>query len=445
MPEDKKDSFTPNSTPPDMFDNSPDSSSAPHEQPSSFEAEPSTESTAESTIAPAPEVEPATSTTKPVVSESSAQQPLATEPTEAQSNAFVQPPKKSKKKWIIAGIASFVALILIGSGVFAYAMYQSPQKLLGDAIASLYQARAASGTVSYSESKANGTKVNVEFASASQESQYSLDVTAKINADSKEYTIKGNGVYDKDGNIYFKLDGIKDALAKTSSSSLPVEIDALIDKYENKWIKVTAQDLRDSSPQAEKTQKCYKEINQKLSQDSFKKDVESTYRKHQFVVVKDELGLRDGNVGYRIDVDTAIADEFEKTFKQTESYKELKSICDGVLVNDNNSSSRSNSSDDDDAIVNVWISQWGHKLEKVEITSDESSQKVDAVVNLDYDKSAEVKVPTETVSIKQLIEDIQTEFTKAVNSSREASVNSRGISDSGASDIESTTVLNRFF
>lgn len=457
MPEDKDNSFTPSSTPLEASDTSSEPQATFSEQPSDFGTEPATGSTVESVTTPAPDVEPATTVspmdsettaTEPIMAQPSAQQPpAATESAQPQSNAFAQPPKKSKKKWIIAGIASFIAVLLVGGSVLAYVLYQSPQKLLGDAIAGLYQARAVNGTVSYAQTEDDGTKVVIDFATASKGSEYSLDVTAKITASSVDYVIEGNGVYDKDGNVYFKLGGIKDALAKISSGEIPTESQALLDKYENKWIKVSAKDLNELSPKAEKTQNCYKELNEKLSQASFRKDIEITYRKHQFVVVKDELGVKDGDIGYQVDINDTIADDFEKAFKETASYKELESICDEVLNNDS-SSSRSESNDkksSENTKVNVWISQWEHKLQQIELMTTESTHEVDATVNFDYSKTVDVKVPTDTISFKQLVEDIQTMYVGAANASSAASMDAtepRGVS---AERTGSTTLLNRLF
>lgn len=414
----------------------------------------------ELTSPPASEVEPATvSESSNTTSFASASAPASSEaalpteqvvpsndqqPTPVAGMPIQQPPKKSKKKWIIAGIASFIAVLLIGGGALAYVLYQSPQKILGDAMAGLYQAKAVSGKVIYTSKESSSTNVDVTFDTASKDSEYSLNVTAKISANSDNFTLNGSGVYDKDGNAYFKLSGIKAISEKSSSSEMPAEVKALYDKYENKWIKVAAKDLKDAYPEGEKIQTCTEDLNKKLAQASFRKDIENTYRKHQFVVVKDELGVKDGNVGYQIDVDTTKADEFEDEFKKTASYKELESICDGVFSNDSSSRSR-NTPSDDDTKVNVWISQWEHKLQTVEIVTDDSSAKTNATVNLDYDKLIDVKVPTDTISVKELIEDFQNLVEASYKSAAAANLEADDVSASTPSSRSASPLMNRFF
>ena len=333
-----------------------------------------------------------------------------------------QPAKKSGKKWLPLAIAGG-ALLLLGGGASAYyfGVHQNPDKVIYDAYTNLVTAKHVQlkGDVTIDMESMMGIKLKKISYDTKADSApgAELDLKAEVVVMSSDLTVGGKGMFADNGDLYFQLNGLKDSMQtimKTagSSSELPAEYFTALEKLENQWVKVTNEDLKKDNEDYAKAQQCVIDVAKKYK-DSDNKEFVEAYKNNSFIQKKEDLGYKDGNVGYKLNFDEAKFKSFSKAIEDTPYMKDVQNCAKDVEEGSSTSPS-SDSTDkpkvDDDSSVSVWIDQWNHKLKKVEYTTGGQSgdYKLEAkgVANIGYDESIKVQAPSDTITFE--------EFTKRV-------------------------------
>lgn len=253
----------------------------------------------------------------PVVNEqpmSETSAPVAEVPTQPKT------PNK-KKKLIIGGIIAAAVLLLSGGTYTAYAFwYQNPEKVLTDAVSNVIKAKTAtySGTLAMDTKDA---KVRVVF-DGKQASELNGEGNAKITitAQGKDFTVNGSALVDKDGNLFFKVGNLKtildEFLKQSGMTSSP--FDELVAKIDNKWIRVSADDLAEYDKDAGKAQTCLADTMKKIQDDKAVHDgLVKAYKDNKFVVIDSTLPGRTINgvdsMGYKLSLNKDAAKKFAET------------------------------------------------------------------------------------------------------------------------------------
>lgn len=188
------------------------------------------------------------------------------------------------------------------------------------------------------------------------------------------------------------------------------QIDPIIAKIDNRWMKYDVT----SQTSDNKEQKCVTDAVTKLQSDSkMQNELTDVYNKNRFVVVKENLGIKDGSYGYVLDVDQAKAKEFAKAADETSFAKSLKA-CDGSssLMNESDVSSDSTVKN---ARVELWVSQWSHKITQFKVSANDDSDKenptkVDFDLMMKYGNVDKVTVPTDATDVKDVQKEIENLF-----------------------------------
>jgi hypothetical protein len=265
-------------------------------------------------------------------------------------------------------------------------------------------------TVNYkNESVIDDLKLTVEGKGDKTASE--VNVKLAFTYDKKDYNLSGSGVYDKDANLYFKVNNVRKLLdsLSTSDTTLPKVFDDIIKKIDGKWVKISAKDMKDVSAESAQTQTCTKNAMKKFQEDkAMATEVAKLYRDNKFITVSEKLGSKDGSLGYVIDGDKAKAKSFDKGFKNTAIYKELKkcddsfsSNVDSLLTDDPKDSSSGKSR------VSVWVSRWSHQLTKLELEGSSDESQGGLVVEPTFNQAVAVTVPKDVTTISELKEDIE--------------------------------------
>lgn len=371
------------------------------------------------------EVEPPTAATNPTVEE---------QPNES---AVIGMPKKSRKKWfVIGGIAVLVLLLGVG-GAGAYAWYQSPDKVVTDSILSV--AQAESGTTSGTFTvKNDDMNLNVKLAGAKNGGTASANVTLTLLPKSStlgmsSISLTADVVTVDKSAIYFKLTNVKKLvedyvgaivesqaagygesgqkltsaqIAKMKQQAL-ASFTPIVTKIDGQWIKVSYDELDQTTGSAKNTQTCVSDVEAKaMKSGKMQSELVDLYQKNRFIVVQDSLGVKNGSVGYVISFDSTKAKSFVNAAKNTEFAKELKK-CDSSLEDSTSVSDIiPTNSALDTTRFEIWADRWSHDLTAVKVASNLGKDASNAVLNLDMkvDTTAKpaIAVPKNAMSFKEI-------------------------------------------
>lgn len=337
-----------------------------------------------------------------------------------------QTPKKNHVAAIVLSVVGGVVLLAIIALVLLYNLwYQNPDKIVTDAFTSLTKVKTGdvqgSATIETSDVK---MVVNLKSKAATDAAggNAELKITMKSGElKDKVFSLTADGVFQNDGTIYVRannvakvVDDFLDVYLEQAIAQYPGISDADIAEYksqasqalaptvrviDSRWIKISPDDLKSSDSNTPDTQKCVSDALALLRNDaSASREVANVYKQNKFVVVKDKLGVQNGNYGFVLDIDNAKSKAFGDAVRQTKFGSALTK-CE----KDSTSSSSDNSSSDTTSRVTVWVSKYTHELKHV--TVDVSSQD-DTKVNLDLatnlNKPEQVEIPQNATPFSEI-------------------------------------------
>lgn len=403
---------------------------------------------------PSAETEPATA---PLPSQ------YATQPaTGAELPTVGTPPSSGgKKKWLIGGIVAGAFVLLTGGGAAAYFLwYQNPDKVVADAIGNLLTPASYKSTakLAYS-SKSGGVTLTVDTISAQTRAKGTAVLEGQLNdgADTRKLKLEADFAGETDAekqkaffrlknvrqNVQAVIDTVIDQQAesyaefgqrlspqqlKQAKEQMMAQFAPIIEKFDNRWIVFNSE--RDADDPYVKQQKCTSDVLRKLGEGGAMRDeLFNTYGKHRFIVIKEQLGSKDGSVGYVLDLDMEKAEAFRKAVKQTAFTKAMdKCARDNGIEPDAGEPLKKEDNPFRYIRMELWIDQWSHRVTGVNVSLTkipdmfEDDTKVSLNVAVDY-----VKVSDEEIKLPKGATDIETVFQEV----EEALLGSDGSSASG--------------
>lgn len=361
-----------------------------------------------------------------------------------QSRSWLKEEKKPPGKGMFLGIiAAVLVVVLAGSTYAVYALwYQNPEKVVMDSMLSAVTAETSktSGDVSVTY---NDFVLSFDFAGEggiSQGGKGSTTLTIKSKKDNIDIKLKGQGVIAPSGEMYFKVDDLKkvyndaldaiinsqvDTLKQNSQTLQDAQItqmrqvyDSLlgpsITKVGDKWIKISADDIKSISSKTSKEYTCTQDMIKKVRGDKKLSDqLTDVYMKNRFLVVKENLGVKDGSAGYVVDIDKQVGKKFDAAVKDTTVYKDLAECSPGAAkALESGTSDLKSKVDSDDTSsdatyrVEIWADQWSHQLTRMNATvqSEEDGDKtaIDLHIKQQLNVPVAVTIPNNTVSLKDV-------------------------------------------
>ena len=318
--------------------------------------------------------------------------------------------KKSKKPIVIGGIIALVLGLLAGGGVFAYSMYQNPQKVISDAVMSAITAKVATytGTMKIDSSD---VKASIALTGKGNSNDNSLHAEITITTTGKDLTLTGDAVLAKNGDLYVKLsklDTIASELTRlvdqTTGTSSASYIQKALAKVDGTWIKVSSEDLKTYSDSLATSQSCFTKVSEKYKNDSSViNEIGTLYQKNQFIVVEKDLGIVNGSIGYQLKADDAKTKAFAESLKSTKLYTALHD-CDETFTIDPKALVDNGEVAD---TYQLWANQWTHQLTKFGVQSTSGGATLDATISTDFSKAVTVDIPSNTTTLAQLTTDLQ--------------------------------------
>lgn len=351
---------------------------------------------------------------------------------------FTPPPKPGKKKKIIGIILGVVGLLIIVSAVLLYFVWwQSPNKMVTDALLSVVTAEKMNNTGTLViEAPSSDVKMTITTKGTTNNGALSGDATVKLEVEAldEDVVFDVHGVASDDGVLYVKIDKLRetvdtviDAIIKrqtqqyrdqgmTESDIAQVEdvakqqvssmfsLDTLIPKVDGQWIRIASDDLEDN----EEAQ-CTADVMKDIQKDKeVTREVMAIYDANRFIQVKDKVDAKDGAPGFRLTGDRDKAQAFMSEFKKTETAGRLLK-CDSTIfdsVDDALKETDSSSNADIDFVI--WVDRFSHKLKslQLDVTSKEDETKVSATYDFEIGQANEVVVPSDARDFKDVYDDI---------------------------------------
>ena len=409
MPEDKN-QYTP-FTPPQ-----PSPAPADQPQPQSYQPQPAVQYPVETEQLAAVEQEAPTQSQHFFASPAVGEQPATETPAPMMASQTQPKAPNKKKKFIIGGIIAGAVLLLGGGTYAAYALwYQNPEKVLTDAVSNLIRAKTAtySGTLAMDT---KDVKVRVVF-DGKQASELNGEGNAKITLTSqgKDFVVNGSALVDKDGNLFFKVGNLKtildDVLKQSGMTSSP--FDELVAKIDNKWIRVSADDLAEYDKDAGKAQACLTDTMKKIQNDKAVHDsLVKAYENNKFVVIDSSLPGRTINgvdsMGYKLSLNNEAAKKFAEAVNEMQFMKDLQK-CDSSFesfkldASDMKSTTGTTSTE----TVEVSVSRWSHEFTQLKVTGKDDDASGEFILEPIFGKDVTVAAPTDFMTLKELQAEIE--------------------------------------
>ena len=383
-----------------------------------------------------PGVQPSPQPTPQPVPQPSMQPPVPPQPV-AQP-VFTPPPKPGKKKKIIGIILGVVGLLIIVSAVLLYFVWwQSPNKMVTDALLSVVTAEKMNNTGTLViEAPSSDVKMTITTKGTTNNGALSGDATVKLEVEAldEDVVFDVHGVASDDGVLYVKIDKLRetvdtviDAIIKqqtqqyrdqgmTESDIAQVEdmakqqvpsmfsLDTLIPKVDGQWIRIASDDLEDN----EEAQ-CTADVMKDIQKDKeVTREVMAIYDANRFIQVKDKVDAKDGAPGFRLTGDRDKAQAFMSEFKKTETAGRLLKCDSAIFDSVDDALKETDSSSNADIDFVVWVDRFSHKLKslQLDVTSKEDETKVSATYDFEIGQANEVVVPSDARDFKDVYDDI---------------------------------------
>lgn len=414
----------PSNTPP----GAPDPAQTPPPQIPSFDQEPATQG------APSPVVGGAGTMTAPNTLAANTQQPQPVQPSsELPSPAPEQPnPKKLPKKNFIILAIIVGALLLLAAGASVYAFwYQNPDRVVAQAMHQMLRTDSASTTTRItSDSELAPGFINIKIKeltvdTAGNKATGDMAASLTLELNGRDYSLGGKARVLDDASVYFQINEYSELLDQVvkdfagDEQVIPSDVMTELGSVENKWVKVTPADIGE---RGDSYQCAIDSLKRVYETDEFDEQLVAAYDSNRFITIKDSVTSKDGNLGYRVELNQDALRAFGEELESTKLYEDLKR-CETVEPAENDMDPGLESANDTAPKVDiiVWVSRFGHELTQIDYTiTAESTGNNEAVVfegktSFDY-ADVTVAAPESSMTYSewmQSIEDLQTAIQKA--------------------------------
>lgn len=344
------------------------------------------------------------------------------------------PPTKQglggKKIGLIIG--GFIAILVLAGGVLGAALYMQqnnkPEKVLADALVNTAsdilekKPVAAAGSIMFESKDQNAGKISITFDSASsgENSRGKADVAVEFGG--RTYNLKAEAAMFGSDEYYVKLENIRQTLT-TLAGSQPgfsqyiAVFEPIISKVDNRWIKVTADDLKQfGSTDVATLDKCAAAVQGVSLSGSDKDELKKLFRENQFIVAGESFDSEtiggESSFHYKLDFNDEAAEQFAKSVVSLSSFEAVKRDCElteDKLKESLDDARASGNESDVKPVIELWVGKKTRRPTKISVAANDKS------VTLDF--ATEIKLDADNVTVEKpegavSVSEIQAEFQK---------------------------------
>ncbi len=387
-----------------------------------------------------------------------ADQPVVTS-SETVLGSAAQPAPKKKKTGLIIGLIATV--LLIGGLVGGYFWYQSPNKILTDAINNSYSAKVVVGKMKLGGLGASSSSdmmgfslddIEIELAADLNAMSFDYNMTANLELMGQKAPIKAKMMFVDKKDIYFRLedlskvvDGMFDSFASTFGSEMSAEFNKIkqqfspvVTKLENKWIKISVDDFK-SDDEDDKALVCLTDYLKNFDTNKYMEQSKAALKENNFYKAG-EVKTVDGNFVMAITIDKDKMKAYSEKLAESDMVKGLKKCSEmqepeyDVDTDDYDMDITFDDEDfgdfaDEDASgskepefknVELIITKWDHKIKGFKAGVESSStgmsgsttQTTKLEMSLDWPKTVDIKAPADAIGFEEWLKSIQEEAAK---------------------------------
>lgn len=334
---------------------------------------------------------------------------------------IVSPAKTTKKKNNVGLIVGLVAALLLvfmsGATALAYNLwYQNEDKVISDAIVNMMKSKTTSyegevnlNSVSYSTgrfSKSSKSKINIKISGENGNSSSQTKIDVSFKDENTSFKLGGEGIFAENGDLYVKINGLKDAFKKAKIYDDMKDYHDIIKRVDANWIKISKNDLSEFGDRYSEAQACTNKIYKLISEDKkIKQELADVYKNNRFIAVDKQLGSRDGNLGYRIKIDKRELKNAVKDLKYTQLYEEIQK-CDEDFDLDEFDIDMDEDSDAE-IVTEVWISRFGHEFVNLNGEFKGESSTFDYSISPKFNGKVNIETPKNVISLSELSDEIK--------------------------------------
>jgi len=372
-----------------------------------------------------PEVEPPTKPIPPSAFDSLSA-PTEFQPIQLQPNK----PKSRRKLWIIL---TSIFVVLVGSAAAAYQFwYQNPEKVVTDGVLHALQAKTTTYTGAVGVTSGD-TKVTLNVNGVYDTGAQNLAADGTIIFQGKELQIKGSALIDRNSDLYVRfmdLDAVFGSLLPDLPNEAQIGIDRIIAKINGQWVKVEPTEVAAYNPMASRTQTCWANmVQQTENHASFIEEITASYKKNRFVTVSEQLGQKEGNLGYVLSVDQSKFNGFIGDIKNTQAYRTLHECDPAMNLDEQTLAAFGNGTT---ARTEVWVSMFSHQITNISTKVTRPGNEATVTLNPVFNQPVSVAAPEKAVTLKDLQADIEAILT--VLQQAQAAQQSAGSGQSASDD-----------
>lgn len=377
------------------------------------------------------------------------------------------PPKKSKKGLIIALAA---VLLLVGGMVGVYFWYQSPKKVVADAINKASSTKVAktkiklSGLTLPESAGATGLSfgdVEMEITGDIEKMSFEYNMTANLELMGKKAPLKAKMMLVDKKDVYFYIEDVSevvnnllDSFSKSFGGMDTTQLDAVrqmiapvIAKVENQWVKLSLDELPDDA--GGKTLTCVTNTLKNFDADKYTEQVKAAFKEHNFYQI-DSTKVAGSNFVINTSVDKDEFKAYGKKIQETDLFKSLTKCSEveededefqiddepELDIEDEEITDKLEVEDADDILpkedlpknetepklknTELVVSKWGHELKELkteveaEVNTDNktATRTVKVEVLFDWPNAVEIKSPNGAIKFEDWLESIKKEAEK---------------------------------
>lgn len=303
-------------------------------------------------------------------------------------------PRGNARRTLIIVISALVVVLGATGIAYAYAWYQSPEKIVLDAAMNAVSAKSANyeGKTYLFGSK----QPQISYSGAFGSGLSKLDVSISMPLGGDLSSLNTSLVTTKD-DVYLKIDKASQLIDETAPPAFKQSFQAYLplirDEVDGKWIKVNQNDIDLYQPVTH-VSRCVTDIFQILTtEQSATQTLAGMYSQHPFFKV-DELSQPADAIGkYRLTLDNAQYEKFKARLYGSAFYASLASC--------NKKSHDVKSSDVQDLMIDVTVNKANRELTEMSIDQGKAST-TRVTLQPRFNAPADIEVPKNTARMSDL-------------------------------------------
>jgi hypothetical protein len=336
------------------------------------------------------------------------QQNSASEATFQRTSVLQKIKNAPKRTKLIAG--GIAGVVLLSGGAGAYAVYQSPDTVVAQALVSLVTASNPSYELDL-DGSTSGLNGNIQLFTYGSDKGTALELKIKAAVAGQDASATLNGVFSKEGDAYLNLSDFSTlATALQSTGYLPASaVQSYSAALTGTWVKLGSSDISQYTQSLGGASTCLNPSDTEM----ISKDIQGNLRSNFFIKVKEELSQEDGNRVFLLSIDAGKLRNFFSSLRTSQGFAALQKCQPGLAITDQTINLITQQVVDEGIAksgtsVKLYANSFSHSFSKltVEIKDPASGQAVNLTLKSNGSHPEKVAIPETTTTFNELLTKI---------------------------------------